>query len=88
MPDLDRLVSRMQKGKATLEDAIKIYTFVRRLPGLHQLLSECTGKYERTIQEKFTSQVEVHTSGVGCVLQCRSRTINSALRRNLPNSLR
>eukprot|EP01094_Clydonella_sp_ATCC50884_P015040 TRINITY_DN25617_c0_g1_i1.p1 TRINITY_DN25617_c0_g1~~TRINITY_DN25617_c0_g1_i1.p1 ORF type:complete len:608 (+),score=234.09 TRINITY_DN25617_c0_g1_i1:150-1826(+) len=58
VPDIDRLIARMQKGSASLEDAIKVYTFVRRLPNLYELLRDFSGKRQEVVREKFTAPIK------------------------------
>ncbi|TKY85515.1 hypothetical protein EX895_005677 [Sporisorium graminicola] len=40
MPDMHRISKRFQKGVATLEDVVRVYQAVLRLPGLIQTLSD------------------------------------------------
>eukprot|EP00794_Sanderia_malayensis_P000362 gene362-995_t len=54
IPDLSRLAKRIQRQKANLQDCVRIYQAIRRLPFLVNSLEKYDGKNETMIREIFT----------------------------------
>ncbi|XP_065057032.1 DNA mismatch repair protein Msh2-like isoform X2 [Rhopilema esculentum] len=54
IPDLSRLSKRVQRQKANLQDCVRIYQAIRRLPYLVSCLENYSGKNETMIKEVFT----------------------------------
>lgn len=64
IPDLHRLARRFQKGIANLQDVVRIYQVVIRLPGLLQCLEVKTPsdpKVAALIDETYTSKIREYT---------------------------
>jgi DNA mismatch repair protein MSH2 len=57
-PDLHRLAKKFQRGKAGLQDVIRIYQVVKNLPGLVSNLQEYKGEHLELINEKFVSKLQ------------------------------
>ncbi|KAN0086029.1 MutS domain V domain containing protein [Tylopilus felleus] len=55
MPDLHRLSKRFKKGVASLEDVVRVYQVVLKLPGLIETLEAI--QYERQAHEKLVDEV-------------------------------
>ncbi|KAL0480561.1 DNA mismatch repair protein Msh2 [Acrasis kona] len=56
IPDLDRLIKRFQKVRANLEDLVKLYQFVVRIPDIQKCLSTFEGEehIKTLLDEKYT----------------------------------
>lgn len=61
MPDIERLVSRIEKRKAGLQDVVRLYQASLRLPLIKACLSKYDGEFSEYFQEKFVSHLEEWT---------------------------
>jgi DNA mismatch repair protein MSH2 len=52
-PDLHRLAKKFQRGKANLEDVVRIYQVIRSLPELINTLSQYEGEHKQSLEDKF-----------------------------------
>lgn len=60
VPDLHRIAKRFQKGKATLQDVVRVYQFVIRVPELISHLKESefsTPEITQLIHETYTKPI-------------------------------
>ncbi len=67
MPDMHRISKRFQKGVATLEDVIRVYQAVLRLPGLIQTLSDIdtpSEEHQRLIETTYIEPLKVHDAAL------------------------
>jgi DNA mismatch repair protein MSH2 len=56
-PDLHRLAKKFQRGKANLQDVIRLYQVVKSLPELIALLQEYNGKHLEILKLTFTDPI-------------------------------
>ncbi|KAI8902032.1 muts domain V-domain-containing protein [Globomyces pollinis-pini] len=59
-PDLHRLAKKFQRGKASLQDVIRVYQVVLGLPELARTLSEYQGPHQHILEETFISKIAEH----------------------------
>ncbi|CBQ73427.1 probable DNA mismatch repair protein MSH2 [Sporisorium reilianum SRZ2] len=67
MPDMHRISKRFQKGVATLEDVVRVYQAVLRLPGLIQTLSDIDTPSEEHAELLATTYIhpfQLHSSAL------------------------
>ncbi|KAF8966003.1 MutS-like protein, partial [Entomortierella lignicola] len=67
IPDLHRLAKRFQRGVASLQDVVRAYQVVIRLPGLVGALSSCeTGspEHKEMLDSEFTTRLEEYTNNL------------------------
>lgn len=57
VPDLSGVINRINRGRGTIQDMVKLYQFVQSLPELAQVLSEHSDQAE-IIRETFTQEIE------------------------------
>jgi len=57
-PDFSRVIKRLQRNTAKLEDCVKLYYFLRQLPELTELFQNYTGPFDEVIKERYTSTLE------------------------------
>jgi DNA mismatch repair protein MSH2 len=57
VPDIDRLIKRFQKLRATLEDLVKLYQFIVRLPDLQACLQNYEGELKELLDSKYTDSI-------------------------------
>nr|ASF90284.1 hypothetical protein SPAR01119 [Bartheletia paradoxa] len=58
MPDLHRISKRFQKGVATLEDVVRVYQAIEKLPGLIEVIEEVVdieedGRHKKALEEAY-----------------------------------
>lgn len=58
MPDFKRIGKRFQRKTASLQDVVRIYQVVERLPLLKDSLDSDTGKYSNIIKEIFVNRLD------------------------------
>lgn len=61
MPDIERLVNKLEKRKAGLQDVVRLYQASLRLPLIKTCLSKCDGEFSEYLQEKYGSHLEEWT---------------------------
>jgi DNA mismatch repair ATPase MutS len=54
IPDLDRIIRKFQRLKASLKDCVMLYQFTTRLEQLQKALDEYDGQHKSLIQEYIT----------------------------------
>ncbi|KAG0221543.1 MutS-like protein [Mortierella sp. GBA43] len=67
IPDLHRLAKRFQRGVASLQDVVRVYQVVVRLPGLTSTLKSCeTGSQEHNevLDTEFTTHFEKYSNNL------------------------
>ncbi|TPX41185.1 hypothetical protein SeMB42_g05681 [Synchytrium endobioticum] len=59
-PDLHRLAKKLQRGNSSsaLQDVVRVYQVVIRLPGVKEALEVYDGKYKELFQEEFIQKLE------------------------------
>nr|QIC49975.1 DNA mismatch repair protein Msh2 [Actinia equina] len=57
-PDFARLAKKFQKQKAALQDCVRIYQTIQKLPSFLKLLESYHGNHEKLIKEYFKSPLE------------------------------
>ncbi|KAK0564305.1 MSH2 protein [Tilletia horrida] len=63
LPDLHRISKRLQRGIATLEDVVRVYQAIMRLPRLIELLTDAetpSQKHTDLLLRRFTSLLQSH----------------------------
>ncbi|RIB23812.1 putative DNA mismatch repair protein MSH2 [Gigaspora rosea] len=63
LPDLHRLAKRFQRGKATLQDVIRVYQAIQKLPGLicaFELFNSMDDTLRDLIEEIFLTKLKEH----------------------------
>ncbi|KAE8268372.1 hypothetical protein A4X09_0g3957 [Tilletia walkeri] len=63
LPDLHRISKRLQRGIASLEDVVRVYQAIMRLPKLTELLGDAetpSQKHGDLLKRKFTSAMQGH----------------------------
>lgn len=59
IPDVNRLVKKMQKGVATLEDVVRLYQMVSRLPDLTVALESVSDEqYQEALETAYISHIK------------------------------
>lgn len=58
-PDLHRLAKKFARGKALLQDVVRLYQVVQNLPKLIATFEEYTGENSVLIQDTFTLHLKV-----------------------------
>ncbi|KAI8818608.1 muts domain V-domain-containing protein [Fimicolochytrium jonesii] len=56
-PDLHRLAKRFQRQNAHLQDVVRVYQVLIKLPALRDALQRYTGDHEQLIEETFVSKL-------------------------------
>ncbi|ORZ21889.1 DNA mismatch repair protein MSH2 [Lobosporangium transversale] len=67
IPDLHRLAKRFQRGVASLQDVVRVYQVVVRLPGLVSALASCeTGSLEHKeiLESEFTAYFQEYSNNL------------------------
>ncbi|KAF9956380.1 MutS-like protein [Modicella reniformis] len=79
IPDLHRLSKRFQRGVASLQDVVRVYQVVVRLPGLVSTLASCeTGskEHKEMLDAEFTAHFDVYTENLKKLQQLVETTID------------
>jgi DNA mismatch repair protein MSH2 len=58
-PDLHRLAKKFQRGKAHLQDVVRVYQVIKSLPSLIECLDEHQGESKLLLEEAFTNKLKV-----------------------------
>ena len=58
-PDLNRLAKKFQRGTANLQDVVRVYQVVAKLPFLNQVLMSYQGDAQSLFEQVFTSKLKV-----------------------------
>ncbi|KAG0000086.1 MutS-like protein [Entomortierella chlamydospora] len=67
IPDLHRLAKRFQRGVASLQDVVRAYQVVIRLPGLVGALSSCetgSSEHKEMLDSEFTTRFQEYTNNL------------------------
>jgi DNA mismatch repair protein MSH2 len=59
MPDFTRLSKKFQKGRAHLQEVVRLYQAVCKLPSMIQSLQIYTGIYAQLLEEHFIGRLQV-----------------------------
>ncbi|KAF9583835.1 MutS-like protein, partial [Lunasporangiospora selenospora] len=79
IPDLHRLAKRFQRGVASLQDVVRVYQVVVRLPSLVSALTSCeTGstEHKEVLDTEFTTLLEEYTSNLHKLQELVETTID------------
>ncbi|KAF9288863.1 MutS-like protein [Mortierella alpina] len=79
IPDLHRLAKRFQRGVASLQDVVRAYQVVVRLPGLVSTLASCeTGapEHKEMLDAQFTTPFQEYTSNLQKLQELVETTID------------
>ncbi|KAG7443335.1 DNA mismatch repair protein [Guyanagaster necrorhizus] len=78
MPDLHRLSKRFQKSLASLEDVVRVYQVVLKLPGMIETLSDVQTKEEYTslIDEGYLTALREHGSNLSKYSEMVEQTLD------------
>jgi DNA mismatch repair ATPase MutS len=79
IPDLHRLAKRFQRGVASLQDVVRAYQVVIRLPAIVSSLAACeTGlpEHKEIMDAEFTSLFEEYTSNLQKLQELVETTID------------
>lgn len=77
VPDLYRLSKRFQRKKATLEDVVRAYQVVIRLPGfLGTLEGVMDEKYKDALDEAYTNKLRQMSDGLGKLVEMVETTVD------------
>ncbi|KAG0219648.1 MutS-like protein [Mortierella sp. NVP41] len=79
IPDLHRLAKRFQRGVASLQDVVRAYQVVIRLPGIVSALAACeTGspEHKEIMDAEFTSLLEEYTANLQKLQELVETTID------------
>ncbi|TPX77434.1 hypothetical protein CcCBS67573_g01330 [Chytriomyces confervae] len=81
-PDLHRIGKKFIRGKANLQDVIRVYQVVIVLPHLLQTLSDYGGEYQWLIQEMYTEKLKEYISGLARFQEMVETTVDIAAAEN------
>ncbi|KAF9193247.1 MutS-like protein [Haplosporangium sp. Z 11] len=79
MPDMHRLAKRFQRGVASLQDVVRAYQVVIRLPGLVSALAACeTGstEHKQMLDAQFTTHLQEYTTNLQKLQELVETTID------------
>ncbi|CAG8630942.1 10407_t:CDS:10, partial [Paraglomus occultum] len=79
IPDLHRLAKRFQKGIASLQDVVRVYQVVIRLPGLINVLDSYEPIYEsrkELVEEAYISKLKKHAESLEKLQEMVETTID------------
>ncbi|PBK98891.1 DNA mismatch repair protein [Armillaria gallica] len=78
MPDLHRLSKRFQKSLASLEDVVRVYQVVLKLPGMIKTLNDVQTKEEHTslIDEAYLTALREHESNLSKYSEMVEQTLD------------
>ncbi|KAK0203192.1 muts domain V-domain-containing protein [Desarmillaria ectypa] len=78
MPDLHRLSKRFQKSLASLEDVVRVYQVVLKLPGMIETLSNVQTKEEHTslIDEAYLTALREHEANLSKYSEMVEQTLD------------
>ncbi|KAG0330295.1 MutS-like protein [Dissophora globulifera] len=79
IPDMHRLAKRFQRGVASLQDVVRAYQVVVRLPGLISTLASCeTGSsvHKEILDSEFTTPFEEYTNNLQKLQELVETTID------------
>ncbi|KAI0141865.1 DNA mismatch repair protein msh-2 [Xylariaceae sp. FL1272] len=77
VPDLYRLAKRFQRNKANLEDVVRAYQVVIRLPGfLGTLEGVMDEKYKDPLDEAYTNKLRTLSDGLGKLAEMVETTVD------------
>lgn len=79
IPDLHRLAKRFQRGVASLQDVVRAYQVVVRLPGLVSALSACeTGstEHKEMLDAEFTGSFDEYATNLQKLQELVETTID------------
>ncbi len=75
MPDLHRISKRFQRGQASLEDVVRVYQVVQKLPGMLEVLADVQADDESLLEDEYLKAMRVCLSFIMVFLvfiKCRS----------------
>ncbi|KAI9092089.1 muts domain V-domain-containing protein [Phlyctochytrium arcticum] len=75
-PDLHRLAKRFQKGNAQLQDVVRVYQVVIRLPAWKEALDAYQGEFATLINETYSQKLEEHTAHLAKLQELVETTID------------
>ncbi|KAG0232385.1 MutS-like protein [Actinomortierella wolfii] len=78
-PDLHRLAKRFQRGVASLQDVVRVYQVVVRLPGLESVLKACSTGFAHhleLLQSEFTHPFAEYSDSLGKLQELVETTID------------
>ncbi|GAO52574.1 putative DNA mismatch repair protein Msh2 [Saitoella complicata NRRL Y-17804] len=77
IPDLNRLAKRFQKGLAGLEDVIRVYQVVIRLPGILATLEASSDEEKKALlQDQYITKLAEHAENLGKLQELVETTID------------
>lgn len=77
IPDLYRLAKKFQKGLATLEDVVRVYQVVIRLPGIiNTLEGVMEEQYQTCLEEQYTSNLRTYSNNFGKLAEMVETTVD------------
>ncbi|KAJ3300092.1 MutS-like protein [Borealophlyctis nickersoniae] len=77
-PDLHRLAKRFQRGNATLQDVVRVYQVVIRLPLLKEALEGYQGDHQGLFEEVYISKLKEYIENVAMLQELVETTIDLA----------
>ncbi|ANB12773.1 mismatch repair ATPase MSH2 [Sugiyamaella lignohabitans] len=82
VPDLGRLVRKFQKGTANLEDVVRVYQLVIRLPDFIDVLSNVrddeSNSYSKIIEETYTASLRKYQANLEKLQELVETTVDLA----------
>nr|KMM64509.1 DNA mismatch repair protein MSH2 [Coccidioides posadasii RMSCC 3488] len=77
IPDLYRLAKKFQRNAATLEDVVRIYQVVIRLPGfINTLEAVMDEQYQKPLEEEYTSKIRNLSNSFGKLAEMVETTVD------------
>ena len=77
IPDLFRLAKKFQRGKANLEDVVRAYQVVIRLPGFIEALETMVDEqYQIPLEEQYTSRLRKLSGSLGKLAEMVETTVD------------
>jgi DNA mismatch repair protein MSH2 len=61
VPDVNRLMRKVVKAHANLQDVLRLYQFVEKLVGIHMALTFYAGQHKELITAKYEEPLAVRT---------------------------
>ncbi|KAI5304180.1 MutS-like protein [Ascosphaera pollenicola] len=77
IPDLYRLAKKFQKGMATLEDVVRVYQVVIRLPGIINTLEGVMDEqYQTCLEDQYTSNLRSYSNNFAKLTEMVETTVD------------
>ncbi|KAF8922254.1 muts domain V-domain-containing protein [Mucidula mucida] len=76
MPDLHRISKRFQRGQASLEDVVRVYQVVQKLPGMLEVLADVQADDESLLEDEYLKAMREYESNLSKYAEMVEQTLD------------